>query len=134
MELHNENKKKGCCFSLDSVAEEFDFMAATGDLEEIEEFNANCILIANLQQSSKLGTQTDSAPVYDFDGSAEVHEYENCYNNEIFNMFTHEEQYTKILEPILELHQVQHNNSNVISAVSSVEQGGGTVEQHPATV
>nr|GEW03540.1 Gag-Pol polyprotein [Tanacetum cinerariifolium] len=28
-------------------AKEFDFMAAAGDLDEIEEFNANCILMAN---------------------------------------------------------------------------------------
>nr|GEY44731.1 putative reverse transcriptase domain-containing protein [Tanacetum cinerariifolium] len=32
-------------------AEEFDLMAATVDLNEIEEVNANCILIANLQQA-----------------------------------------------------------------------------------
>ena len=38
-------------------AEEFDFMAAAGDLEEIEEVNANCILMANLQQASTSGTQ-----------------------------------------------------------------------------
>nr|GEX65908.1 hypothetical protein [Tanacetum cinerariifolium] len=52
-------------------AEEYDLMAAVADLEEIEEVNANCILMANLQQASTLGTQTDSAPVYDSDGSAE---------------------------------------------------------------
>ncbi|GKF41588.1 hypothetical protein Tco_0124930, partial [Tanacetum coccineum] len=67
-------------------------------------------------------------------GSAEVHNYNNCYDNEIFNMFTQEEQYTELLEPIPEPHQVQQNNSNVISAVSSVEQSGGTVEQNPATI
>nr|GFA26098.1 hypothetical protein [Tanacetum cinerariifolium] len=81
-------------------AEEFDFMATAGDLKEIEEVNANCILMANLQQASTSSTQTDSAPVYDSDGSAEVHEYENCYNNEIFNVFTQEEQYTELLDPI----------------------------------
>nr|GFC85942.1 hypothetical protein [Tanacetum cinerariifolium] len=69
-------------------AEEYDLMAAAADLDEIEEVNANCILMANLQQASSLGTQTDSTSVYDSDGSAEAHEYENCYNNEIFNMFT----------------------------------------------
>nr|GEU91425.1 hypothetical protein [Tanacetum cinerariifolium] len=52
-------------------AEEYDLMAAATDLDEIEEVNANCILMANLQQVSTLGTQTDSAPVYDSDGSAE---------------------------------------------------------------
>nr|GFC43471.1 Gag-Pol polyprotein [Tanacetum cinerariifolium] len=52
-------------------AEEYNLMAAAADLDEIEEVNANCILMANLQQASTSGTQTDSAPVYDTDGSAE---------------------------------------------------------------
>ncbi|GJS37858.1 hypothetical protein Tco_0536240 [Tanacetum coccineum] len=60
-------------------AEEFDFMAVAADLDEIEEVNANCILMANLQQAS-----------------------------------TSEEEYTELLEPIPEPHQVQQNNSNVI--------------------
>ncbi|GKE34071.1 hypothetical protein Tco_1453393, partial [Tanacetum coccineum] len=72
-------------------------MAAAADLDEIEEVNANYILKANLQQASTSGTQTDKAPVYDSDGSAE-------------------------------------NDSNGISEVSSMEQSGGTVDQHPATV
>nr|GEW02008.1 retrovirus-related Pol polyprotein from transposon TNT 1-94 [Tanacetum cinerariifolium] len=91
-------------------AEEYDLMAAATDLDEIEEVNANCILMANLQQASTSGTQTDSAPVYDSDGSAE---------------------YTKLIEPIPESHQVSHNDNNVISEDTSVEQGGETVEQHP---
>ncbi|GJX42736.1 gag-pol polyprotein [Tanacetum coccineum] len=70
-------------------AEEFDLMDVAADLDEIEEVNANCILMDNLQQASTSGTQSDKAPVYDSDGSAEV---------------------------------------------SSVKQGGGTVEQHSATV
>nr|GEX15948.1 hypothetical protein [Tanacetum cinerariifolium] len=81
---------------------------ATGnnvDLDEIEEVNANYILMANLLQASTSGTQTDKAPVYESDRPAEVHNYENCYDNEIFNMFTQEEQ-----------HNVR------------------TVDQHPATV
>nr|GEW29238.1 integrase, catalytic region, zinc finger, CCHC-type, peptidase aspartic, catalytic [Tanacetum cinerariifolium] len=52
-------------------AEEYDLMAAAADLDEIEEVNANCILMANLQQASTSGTQTNSARVYDSDGSAE---------------------------------------------------------------
>nr|GEZ31829.1 hypothetical protein [Tanacetum cinerariifolium] len=90
-------------------AEEFDLIATTTDLDEIEEVNANY-------------------------GSAEVHNYNNCYDNEIFNMFTQEEQYTELLKPIPEPHQVQQNDSNVISEVSSVEQDGRTVDQRPATV
>nr|GFD11286.1 hypothetical protein [Tanacetum cinerariifolium] len=52
-------------------AEEYDLMVAAVDLDEIEEVNANCILMANLQQASTSGTQNDSALVYDTDGSAE---------------------------------------------------------------
>nr|GFB14309.1 hypothetical protein [Tanacetum cinerariifolium] len=52
-------------------AEEYDLMAAAADLDKIEEVNANCILMANLQQASTSDTQTNSAPVYDTDGSAE---------------------------------------------------------------
>ncbi|GJS97015.1 hypothetical protein Tco_0803983, partial [Tanacetum coccineum] len=88
-------------------AEEFDLMAAAADLDEIEEVNAKCILMANLQQASTSGTQSDKAPVYDSDESTEVQFQDNFYNDEIFNMFTQEEH---------------------------VEQGEGTVEQHSATV
>ncbi|GJT68261.1 hypothetical protein Tco_1019741 [Tanacetum coccineum] len=82
------------------------------------------------RQASTLGTQIDTAHVYD----SEVHDYDNCYNNKIFNMFTQEEQYTKLLEPIPDTHQVLQNDSNVISEVSSMEQGRGIVEQHPMIV
>nr|GEY64666.1 hypothetical protein [Tanacetum cinerariifolium] len=115
-------------------AEEFDLMDATADLDEIEKVDANCILMANLQQASTSSTQNDKAPVYDSDGSAELQNYEDCYDNEIFNMFTQEEQYTELLEPIPKPHQVPQNDNNVISEVSSVEQSGGIVEQHPTNV
>ncbi|GKG23693.1 hypothetical protein Tco_0391729, partial [Tanacetum coccineum] len=88
-------------------SEEFEFMADAGAYDEIEGVNANYTLKDNLQQASTLSTPTDSAPVYDSDGSAEVQLHNNCYNNEIFNMFTQKEQYTKLLEPIPEPYQVQ---------------------------
>nr|GEW50678.1 hypothetical protein [Tanacetum cinerariifolium] len=47
-------------------------MAAIADLDEIEEVNADYILMANLQQASNSGTQTNKAPVDDSDGSAEI--------------------------------------------------------------
>nr|GEU91109.1 hypothetical protein [Tanacetum cinerariifolium] len=90
---HNRNQIR--CYNCRGVAriqlqaKEFDLMATAADLDEIKKVNANCILMANLQQASTSGTQTDKAPVYDSDGSAEV---------------------------------------------SSVEQSGGTEEQHPANV
>ncbi|GJX10584.1 retrovirus-related pol polyprotein from transposon TNT 1-94 [Tanacetum coccineum] len=94
-------------------AEEFDLMTAAADLDEIEEVNANFILMANLQQASTSVTQTNTASVYDSDGYVEVY---------------------VLLEPIPEPHQVHKNDSNVISEVSSVEQGGGTIEQHSTNV
>nr|GEX15575.1 hypothetical protein [Tanacetum cinerariifolium] len=97
-------------------------MAVAGACEETESDNANCTLENNLQQASTSGTQSDKAPVYDSDRSAKVHFSENCYDNDIFNMFTQEEQYTELLEPIPEPHQVPQNDSNVISEVFSVEQ------------
>nr|GFB41723.1 hypothetical protein [Tanacetum cinerariifolium] len=92
-------------------AKEYDLMAAVADLDEIKEVNANCILMANLPQASSSGTQTDSAPVYDSDGSAK---------------------YTELLEPIPEPQQVPQNDNNAISEVTAVEQDGETVEQHSA--
>ncbi|GKA58600.1 hypothetical protein Tco_0757788 [Tanacetum coccineum] len=114
--------------------EEFDFMADASASKEIERVQMNCTLENTLQQASTTGTQSDNAPVYYSDGSTKVPKDENCYDNDIFNMFTQEEQYTELLEPIPEPHQVPQNDSNVISEVSSVKQGGGTVEQHSVNV
>nr|GEV85487.1 hypothetical protein [Tanacetum cinerariifolium] len=99
-------------------AKEYDLMVAAANLDEIEEVNANCILMVNLQEASTSGTQTDSAPVYDTDRSVEVHE--NYDDNGIFNKFTQEEQYTELLEPIPKSHQVPHNDNDVISEDASV--------------
>ncbi|GJU96522.1 gag-pol polyprotein [Tanacetum coccineum] len=115
-------------------ADKFDLMAVAGDIDEIEEVNANCILMANLQQASTSCTRNEKAPIYDSDGSSKVHHYENCSDNELFNMFTQEEQYTELLKPITEPHLVQQNTSNVIITEPSVEHNGGTVEQHPAAI
>ncbi|GKB43475.1 hypothetical protein Tco_0888417, partial [Tanacetum coccineum] len=57
-----------------------------------------------------------------------------CDIDEIFYMFTQEEQYTELLEPITEPHSVQQNTSNVIIDEPSVEHNKEIVEQHPATV
>nr|GEX40217.1 hypothetical protein [Tanacetum cinerariifolium] len=52
-------------------AEEFDLMVVAVCLDEIKEVNENYILMANLQQASTSGTQTDKALIYDSNGSAE---------------------------------------------------------------
>ncbi|GKE33449.1 hypothetical protein Tco_1452771 [Tanacetum coccineum] len=70
------------------TSDEFEFMAAAGACEETEKVTANCNLQDKLQQASTSGTQSDKAPVYDSDESAEVQLHDKCYNDEIFNMFT----------------------------------------------
>nr|GEW23261.1 hypothetical protein [Tanacetum cinerariifolium] len=60
---HNGNQIRCYNFRGEEVgiqlqAEEFDLMATAADLDEIEKVNANCILMANLQQASTSGTQT----------------------------------------------------------------------------
>nr|GEX53728.1 retrovirus-related Pol polyprotein from transposon TNT 1-94 [Tanacetum cinerariifolium] len=105
---------------------------AEGDLDEIEEVNANCIMMVNLQHASTSGTQLDKALVYDTNGSAEVQLNDNYYNNEIFNMFTQEEQYTDLLEPIPEPQLVPQNDNHVTSVAPSMAQSGGTVESSSA--
>ncbi|GKF02308.1 hypothetical protein Tco_0029231, partial [Tanacetum coccineum] len=59
-----------------------------------ERVKVNCTLEDTLQQASTSGTQSDNDPVYDSDGSTEVPKDENCYDYDIFNMLTHEVQYT----------------------------------------
>nr|GEU38947.1 putative ribonuclease H-like domain-containing protein [Tanacetum cinerariifolium] len=112
----NGNGINGNPIRIQSTQEEFEFMAAADAYEETKRVKVNCTSKDTLQQASKSGTQSDKALVYDSDGSTEVQLYDNFYNDEIFNMFTQEEQYTELLDPIHEPHQVQQNNSNVTSS------------------
>nr|GEV30567.1 integrase, catalytic region, zinc finger, CCHC-type, peptidase aspartic, catalytic [Tanacetum cinerariifolium] len=81
-------------------AGEFDLMAAAADLDEIEEVNANY-------------------------GSVEVHNYENCYDNEIFNMFTQEEHRTtsaNAKETRVLYDSLYHNLATKVEKVNMVNQ------------
>ncbi|GJR01684.1 integrase, catalytic region, zinc finger, CCHC-type containing protein [Tanacetum coccineum] len=80
---------------IQSTQEECEFMAAYA-YKETERVKLNCTLDDTLQQASTSGTQSDNAPVYDSDGSTEVPKDENCYDHDIFNMLTHEVQYTDL--------------------------------------
>nr|GFB76511.1 hypothetical protein [Tanacetum cinerariifolium] len=66
------------------------------------------------------------------DGSAEVQLNDNCYDNEIFNMFTQEEQHTYLLEPIPEPKLVPQNDNHVTSVALIMVLSGGTVETSSA--
>nr|GEZ48902.1 hypothetical protein [Tanacetum cinerariifolium] len=85
-------------------------------------------------QQRSTSTHADKTPVYDSDGSAEIHQHENCYNNKIFNMFAQEGQYTKLLESTTDTYLVQQNDSNVIHMDSNMDLSGGKVEQHLTTI
>ncbi|GJS72485.1 hypothetical protein Tco_0705326 [Tanacetum coccineum] len=80
-------------------AEEFDLMAAAADLDEIEEVNANCILMA-FAESFDIGySDLTTLPSYDFRRiSSEVINYDNMLCKCDINMFINEEQYTELLE------------------------------------
>nr|GEW43020.1 hypothetical protein [Tanacetum cinerariifolium] len=94
-------------------AEKFNLMVAGAECKEIEEVNANCILMVNLQQASTSGTHDDKALVYDSGGSAE---------------------YTELLESNTELQLVQQYDNNIIPVDSSMDPSEGELEQRPATI
>ncbi|GKF59617.1 hypothetical protein Tco_0176403, partial [Tanacetum coccineum] len=58
--------------SLDTSQAEGNANGNNANMDKIEEVNANCILMAHLQQASTSGTLSNMAPVYDSDGSAKV--------------------------------------------------------------
>ncbi|GJU47388.1 hypothetical protein Tco_1204654 [Tanacetum coccineum] len=67
-------------------------------------YASNCIVkprkqdAAYLQQQLQIAQEeeSDNALVYDSDRSTEVPKDENCYDHDIFNMLTHEVQYTNL--------------------------------------
>nr|GEZ46339.1 hypothetical protein [Tanacetum cinerariifolium] len=116
-------------------AEEFDFMAAAG----IANQNGTGNIVAVRAKGTGYGNQARiqlQAEEFDFmaaaDGSAEVQLNDNCYDNEIFNMFAQEEQYTDLLEPISEPQIVPQNDNHVTFVAQSMVQSGGTVETSSA--
>ncbi|GKA75676.1 hypothetical protein Tco_0782054 [Tanacetum coccineum] len=92
--------------------EEFDLMSTAVDLDDIEKVNANCILMANLQQALTSGTQTDKAPVYDSDGSAEQaqQKQQSLYNGKVL-LEKHNPSAVYVSEETLELAQEKVDES-----------------------
>ncbi|GKD89298.1 RNA-directed DNA polymerase, eukaryota, reverse transcriptase zinc-binding domain protein [Tanacetum coccineum] len=81
---------------IQSTQEEFKFMTTTYAHEETERVKVNCTSEDTLQQASTSGTQSENAPIYDSDRSAEVPKDKNCYDHDIFNMLTQEVQYNDL--------------------------------------
>ncbi|GJX55545.1 hypothetical protein Tco_0285442 [Tanacetum coccineum] len=81
---------------IQSTQEEFEFMTVADAHKETEKVKVNCTSEDTLQQASTSRTQSDNAPIYDLDGSAEVPKDENGHDHDIFNMLTQEVQYTDL--------------------------------------
>ncbi|GJW30560.1 hypothetical protein Tco_0047435 [Tanacetum coccineum] len=94
------------------------FMAADA-YEETEKVKVNCSSEDSLQQASISGTQSDNAPIYDSDGSTEAPKDKNCYDNDIFNMLTHEVQYTDLQT---ELDQCKHDKISYDKSYNDMQQ------------
>ncbi|GJW64549.1 hypothetical protein Tco_0116433 [Tanacetum coccineum] len=94
---------------IQSTQEEFEFMTTADAYEETERVKVNCTSEDTLQQASTSGTQFDNAPVYDSDGSTEVPKDETCYDHDIFNMLTHEVQYTDLQTELDPYNDMQQN-------------------------
>ncbi|GJW58345.1 ribonuclease H-like domain-containing protein, partial [Tanacetum coccineum] len=78
------------------TAEQHDFLVVDSDEEwEEGELNANCIFMTKLQATS---TNTDNNHVYDTVTPYEVLNFDNYYDNRIYNMFSHEEQHSELPE------------------------------------
>ncbi|GJR51541.1 hypothetical protein Tco_1402062 [Tanacetum coccineum] len=92
-QLHIAQKEEA---GIQITQDEFEFMAAADSHEETKRVKVNCTSEDTLQQASTSGTRSDNAPIYDSDGSTEVPKDENCYDHDIFNMLTHEVQYTDL--------------------------------------
>nr|GEW25645.1 retrovirus-related Pol polyprotein from transposon TNT 1-94 [Tanacetum cinerariifolium] len=90
--------------------EEFNLMADAGDLDEIEKMDELSNVISVESSVEHNGGTVEQHPI---------------------TVEETQEQYTELLEPILESHQVLQNDNDIISEDTSVEQGGETVEQHP---
>ncbi|GJS16789.1 hypothetical protein Tco_0411261 [Tanacetum coccineum] len=115
------------CQGVDHYASNAQYKARKGEMccacEETERANAKCTLGNNLQQASTSGTQSDKAPVYDSDGSAEVHLSKNCYDNDIFNIveqgWVNREQLLYVEEPWRH-ESLFHNLAAEVEKVNSV--------------
>nr|GEW18441.1 DNA-directed DNA polymerase [Tanacetum cinerariifolium] len=75
-------------------------IAEPADLDEIEEVNENCILMANLQQASSSCTQTDSTPVYDSDGSAETKDLHTADYTQLYDFLKYNQKESYMQQPM----------------------------------
>ncbi|GJX28503.1 ribonuclease H-like domain-containing protein [Tanacetum coccineum] len=110
------------------TAEQHDFLVVNSDEEwEEGELNANCIFMTKLRATS---TNTDNNHVYDTVTPYEVLNFDNYYDNRIYNMFSHEEQHSELPESSQGTYVEQHYDSNIMVETIDVDFSGGDVKQY----
>ena len=96
-------------------------MALMDDMEDLEDIDANCIFMANLQEA-KYDTDSETPPVYDTNAVFEVTPFTTCHNNEIFDMSTHDELYPATPAPTYDAYMDTPSCSNInLATPDSVE-------------
>nr|GEW48436.1 hypothetical protein [Tanacetum cinerariifolium] len=85
-----------------------------------------------IAQKEEAGIQLQAEEFNFMAAAARQGSRDNCYDNKIFNMFTQEEQYTDILEPIHEPQLVPQNDNHVTFVAPRMVQSEGTVKTSSA--
>ncbi|GKB68717.1 protein NRDE2, partial [Tanacetum coccineum] len=81
-------------------------------------------------RSRPTSSKTDTALVYDTVRISEVPNFDHYYDNEMYNLFTHEEQHPNLHESTHGTSVEYQNNSNIYSKYLDMDFSGGNVEQH----
>ncbi|GJU38062.1 hypothetical protein Tco_1186416 [Tanacetum coccineum] len=75
-------------------------------------------------------SNTNTTLVYDIDGISKVPSFDHYYDNEMYNLFTHEERHPELPESTQGIYVEQPNNSNIHSETLDMDFSRGEVEQH----
>ena len=63
---------------------------------------------------------SDIGPSYDTDALAEVPHYDTYYDNDMFNLFTHERYHPELPKSISDTYVIEHNDSNIFFETSNM--------------
>nr|GFB01659.1 hypothetical protein [Tanacetum cinerariifolium] len=107
-------------------ADKYDFIA--GDAEP--ENQGDCILMKNLQGTS-LDTKAYAAPTCETDSRSEVPDYTQYFD--MINVFSHEQQHSKIPKTSQSTYVEPQYESNIIAATLNMHLAGGDLDQHAGT-
>nr|GEW05877.1 hypothetical protein [Tanacetum cinerariifolium] len=128
---HNENQIM-CynCKGLGHLLRDFTNKPTKRDLideeEKEQQINANYIHMENMQEATS-DSKTDTHHVYDIDALCEVPNFDNHYDNYMFNMPPHEHQHLKIPESFQDTYVEQQNDNNIVTETPDMDFSGGDI-------